>query len=135
MEQSFLSIPQHLTELNLKSNIYKSIRQTTLTVSLKQYLKISERLCVPAVELINLSFNEGKFRAALKIARVTTILRKSHRLGVNNCRSISLILAISKIIQKLIHKRLNFSWNKTIFFTHLILISETIIEQHIPLLK
>ena len=58
-------------------------------------------------ELINLYFNQGKFPAALKIARVTPTFKKGDRLDVNNYRPISLISNISKIIEKLIHKRLN----------------------------
>ena len=58
-------------------------------------------------ELINLYFNPGKFPAVLKIARVTPTFKKGDRLDVNNYRPISLISSISKIIEKLIHKRLN----------------------------
>ena len=41
----------------------------------------------------------------LKIARVTSTFKKGDRLNVNNYRPISLISNISKVIEKLIHKR------------------------------
>ena len=62
---------------------------------------------MPLTEVINLSFNQGEFLAVLKIAKVTPTFRKGDKLDVNNYRPISLISNISKIIEKLIHKRLN----------------------------
>ena len=62
---------------------------------------------MPLTEVINLSFNQGGFLAVLKIAKVTPTFRKGDKLDVNNYRPISLISNISKIIEKLIHKRLN----------------------------
>ena len=74
---------------------------------------------MPLTELINLSFNQEKFPAVLKVARVTSIFRKGDRLNVNNSRPILLISNISKMIEKLIHKRLNsFFGTKNIFYLY-----------------
>ena len=62
---------------------------------------------MPLTELTNLSFNQGKFPAVLKIASVTPTFKEGDKLDVNNQRAISLISNISKIIEKLIHNRLN----------------------------
>ena len=62
---------------------------------------------VSLTELINLSFNQEKFPAVPKVARVTPIFRKGDRLNVNNYRPILLVSNNSKMIEKLIHKRLN----------------------------
>ena len=87
----------------LKSKHYKASGPNNIpTTILKNFQKI---ISVSLTELINLSFNQGKFPAVLKIARV---MQKGDRLGVNNYRTISLISNISKIIEKLIHKRFNF---------------------------
>ena len=73
---------------------------------------------MPLTELINLSFNQGKFPAVLTIASVTPTFKKGDKLDVNNYRPISLIPNISKIIKKLIHKRLNsFLEQNYIFYT------------------
>ena len=72
---------------------------------------------MPLTELINLSFNQGKFPAVLKIASVTPTFKKGDKLDVNNYRPILLISNISKIIEKLIHKRLNsFLEQNSIFY-------------------
>ena len=64
-------------------------------------------LSVPLAEIINLSFNEGKFPTQLKSANVIPVFKKGDKSEVNNYRPISLISNISKIIEKLIHRRLN----------------------------
>ena len=64
-------------------------------------------LSVPLAEIIYLSFNEGKFPTQLKSANVIPVFKKGGKLEVNNYRPISLISNISKIIEKLIHRRLN----------------------------
>ena len=89
------------------------------TVSLQQYSNnLEKNISVPLTELINLSFNQGKFPAVLKIASVTPTFKKADKLDVNNYRSISLISNISKIIEKLIHKRLNsFLEHNNIFYS------------------
>ena len=73
---------------------------------------------MPLTEIINLSFNQGKFPAVLKIASVAPTLKKCGKLDVSNYRPISLISNISKIIEKLIHKRLNsFFEHNDIFYS------------------
>ena len=71
-------------------------------------------------ELINLSFNQGKFPAVLKIARVIPTFKNGDRLDVNNYRPISFISNISKIIEKLIHKRHNsfLERNNIVYLSH-----------------
>ena len=62
---------------------------------------------MPLTEIINLSFNEGKFPTQLKSANMIPVFKKQDKLEVNNYRPISLISNISKIIEKLIHRGLN----------------------------
>ena len=73
---------------------------------------------MPLTELINLSFNQRKFPAVLKIASVTPTFKNGDKLDVSNYRLISLISNISKIIEKLIHKKLNsFLEHNDIFYS------------------
>ena len=56
--------------------------------------------------LINLSFSTGLFPKILKQAKVIPIFKKGDRQHCNNYRSISLLSSISKIIEKLVHRKL-----------------------------
>ena len=82
-----------------------------------------------------MSFNEGKFPTQLKSANVIPVFKKGDKLEVNNYRPISLISNISKVIEKLIHRRLNSFLEQIIFFIHLSLVSEIDILLHMSLLK
>ena len=56
---------------------------------------------------INNSFENGIFPNLLKSAQVIPVFKNGSRLSCNNYRPISLLSNIGKIIDKLIHKRLN----------------------------
>ena len=59
------------------------------------------------VKIINKSFELGIFPKALKLAKVIPIFKAGSRLDVNNYRPISLLPTFSKIIEKIMHKRLS----------------------------
>ena len=58
-------------------------------------------------ELINSSFRKGIFLSALKISKIVPVFKSKSRLLCNNYRPISLLSNVSKIIEKLMYKRLN----------------------------
>ena len=62
----------------------------------------------PLAKLINKSFETGIFPDICKVAKVVPIFKSETRLLCNNYRPISLLSNIGKIIEKLMHKRLNF---------------------------
>ena len=66
----------------------------------------SKTLSKPLAELINLSLNQGKFPAILKIAKVIPIHKRGDKSECCNYRPISLISNISKLIEKTVHERL-----------------------------
>ena len=57
--------------------------------------------------IINNSFENGIFPNLLKSAQVIPVFKNGSRLSCNNYRPISLLSNIGKIIEKLIHKRLD----------------------------
>ena len=70
-------------------------------------LKMSHHIIAkPLVYLINLSFSTGVFPDLLKIANTISVLKIGDRQDYNNYRPISLISNLSKLIEKLAHKRL-----------------------------
>ena len=97
--------------------------------------KYGKNTSVPLTKLFNLFFNQGKFPAVLKIASVKPTFKEGDKLDVNNYIPISLISNISKIIKKLIHKRLNFFLEQNNISTHFSLVLETKIRQPIYLVK
>ena len=58
------------------------------------------------VHLINPTFASGIFPTLLKHAKVTPIFKKGDKLNLTNYRPISLLNSISKILEKLFHKRM-----------------------------
>ena len=77
----------------------------TSSILTKIFKTFDKPLSKPVADLINLSFSTGKF-PSLQIAKVIPIFKKGDKLDCNNYRPISLIFNISKIIEKLMHRRL-----------------------------
>ena len=107
MEQSFFISPTSSDEIESQIKHLKNQKASgPNSIPTAIFKKFGKNISVPLTELINLSFNQGKFPAVLKIVSVTPTFKKGDKLDVNNYRPISLISNISKIIEKLIHKRL-----------------------------
>ena len=117
MEWSFLISPTTSDEIESQIKHLKDHKasgpNSIPTIIFKRFRK---NISVPLTELINLFFNQGKFPAVLKIASMTPAFKKGDKLDANNYRPISLISNISKIIEKMIHKRLNSSLDQNNIF-------------------
>ena len=68
--------------------------------------KIKNEISIPLSAIINNSFENGIFPNLLKYAQVIPVFKNGSRLSCINYRP-SLLTNIGKIIEKLIHKRLN----------------------------
>ena len=120
MEQSFFVSPttSDETESQVKHLENHKASGSIHSIPTTIFKKFGKNISVSLTERIYLSFNQGKFRAVLKISSVTPTFKKGDKLDVNNYRPISLISNISKIIEKLIHKRLNsFLEHNNIFYS------------------
>ena len=58
------------------------------------------------VRLINLTFTTGIFPTLQKHAKVAPLFEKGNKLNLTNYRPISVLNSISKILEKLFHKRM-----------------------------
>lgn len=67
---------------------------------------VSYSLATPLVSLFNLSFETGIFPDQLKIAKVIPLFKSDDKRMINNYRPISILPVFSKIIEKLMHRRL-----------------------------
>ena len=76
------------------------------SIPTKLLQSIVDLIIFPLCKIINISFTTGKFPNAIKIAKVIPIHKKDSTQDVNNYRPISLLSTFSKILEKLMHKRL-----------------------------
>ena len=83
-------------------------------------LKLSgSALMKPLVAIINQSLMNGVFPQKLKIAKVIPIFKKDDIHLLNNYRPISLLPAISKVFEKVVHNQLmNYFLENNLFYDH-----------------
>ena len=68
---------------------------------------IKDKISIPLSELINKSFSTGCFPNICRTAKVIPIFKTESRLLSNNDRPISLLQNLCKIIENIMHQRLN----------------------------
>lgn len=88
--------------LSLKNTL--AVGEDQVTVKLLKY--IAESIQEPLTHIINLILTTGKFPEQLKIAEIRPIHKKGSKSSVSNYRPIALLSNISKIVEKVIYKRL-----------------------------
>ena len=78
---------------------------------------IKTELVIPLNIIINKSLSTGVVPDSLKLAKVIPIFKCKEKDNLNNYRPISLLPTISKILEKVLHKRLyNFLLSQSIFY-------------------
>ena len=76
-------------------------------ISTKLLKQIIPNIVSPLEYIFNLSLSTGCCPDLLKIAKVIPIYKKEDPSQVNNYRPISLLPSISKILEKIVYKRLD----------------------------
>jgi hypothetical protein len=88
-------------------------------LSLKILKLLKRKLVPPLTVLINQSLHQGIFPEALKLAKVIPLFKKGDSSCFNNYRPISLLLSVSKIYEKIVHKQLlSYFHVNNLFFAH-----------------
>ena len=91
-------------------NIVQSLKSSASTgydgISVNLLKKIIHFIAEPVLYIFNLSITSGACPDSLKIAKVIPIFKKEDSSLVSNYRPISLLPAISKILEKILHARL-----------------------------
>ena len=67
--------------------------------------ELKDIICVPLSQLFNRSLNEGKFPTCMKLAEVVPLHKGGKMSAPNNYRPISLLLTVSKLLEKVMYKR------------------------------
>ncbi len=75
-------------------------------ISMSLLKQVSMECCTPLMILVNKSLELGVFPSAMKLAKVVPIYKSKNREIFTNYRPISLLSNISKILEKIVHKRL-----------------------------
>ena len=75
-----------------------------------------DNILLAIAHIFNLSLSNGEFIDAFKVAKVVPVFKKGSIYDVNNYRPISLLPVLSKILEKLVYKRLVSFLNGQSFF-------------------
>ena len=109
VENSFIIEPTNNDEALSIIKKFKNSKATgSNSLNTKFLKKCAKELNEPLALLVNMSFSNGIFPESSKLANIIPIHKKGDKTFVNNCRPISLISNIDKIMKKLIYQRLYF---------------------------
>ena len=97
--------PEEISNLMQTLSLNKSTGSNSIPTLI--LTKIKSEISIPLSAIINNSFKNGIFPDLLKSVQLIPVFKNGSRLSCNNYRTISLLSNIGKIIEKLIHKRLN----------------------------
>lgn len=105
--RSFVLLKTDCKEVFAIISNLKNVSSTTSDQISSKLLKMAKCIITPALtHIFNLCFEFGVFPTALKKSIIHPIHKKGNRDSVNNYRPISILPAISKVLEKLINHRL-----------------------------
>ena len=67
---------------------------------------IKNTICIPLTNIFNKSLETGTVPDLLKLAKIIPIYKSKNKELLNNYRPISLLPTVSKLLKKIVHKRL-----------------------------
>ena len=80
--------------------------------------EIKYSISKPLTHLFNLSFKNGEFPETMKLSKVIPLYKKVHKDQMINYRPISLLITLSKLLEKCMYTRLyNFITKNNIFYS------------------
>ena len=79
--------------------------------------------------LCNLSISQGVFPSACKVEKLKPIFKTRKKTDPSNCRPISLLPSISKIIERIIHDQTNAFYQMNLYCITINQVFEVIIQQ------
>lgn len=80
---------------------------------------VSQQICTPLVHIFNLSLEQGSVPDKLKFSKTVPVYKRAGaKSDMSNYRPISLVSSISKVLEKIIFKRVVFFLSNSGFFYH-----------------
>ena len=105
---TFVFFPTNIEEVKLAISKLKNGKSPGYDNITNDILKhVADIISIPLTHIINLSFSSGVFPSEMKIAKVIPIFKSGDPKLFSNYRPISVLPAISKIIERLAYDRLN----------------------------
>lgn len=106
-KDTFFLIPTDPVEI-IKTTKYLQPKKSTGIDEISTHLlkEIIEETCIPLTHIINLSFSHGTVPEKMKIAKIIPIYKSGNKKLFNNYRPISILPSFSKLLEKLVTKRL-----------------------------
>ena len=98
------SIPLEISDIISLLKSGKSLGRNSIPMKILKLL--SPLISSPLSQIVNESFQSGIFPDKMKLAKVIPLFKKGCRLAASNYRPISLLSIFSKIIEKVMYKRL-----------------------------
>ena len=100
----------HPTNLHEIIDIVRSLKRSKSSgfdeISVNLLKKIIHPIAIPLTHIFNLSLSTGRCPNSLKLAKVIPVYKKDESSLITNYRPISLLPSLSKILEKLVYKRL-----------------------------
>ena len=94
-----------LVETWLKKIMLTDSKYRVIVLSVPTGKNIKGSIIYPLTIIFNHSIAEGVFPHSMKAADVTPLYKSKEKYMVTNCRPISLIITISKMLEKVIYSR------------------------------
>ena len=105
-EKSIYMYPTNQTEVRtILNNLASKSSSGWDGISNKLLKAIKDPLVEPLAKIFNLSIKQGKFPSLFKLADVIPLFKSGMKTEKNNYRPISLLVTMSKILEKIIYKR------------------------------
>ena len=105
--QSFFMMPTDPSEI---SNILQSMKPKTSCghdkINTKLLKALNPAVCAPISIIINKSLQSGQVPTNMKLAKVVPIHKAKSKTDLGNYRPISLLPSTSKVLEKVVHRRL-----------------------------
>ena len=118
-QQSLFLSPTDPNEINKIINSLKPKKSSGHDLISTHFIKsIKDQICIPLSTLFNKSLETGYVPNIFKLAKVTPIYKAKDAQELTNYIPISLLPSMSKILEKIIHKRLYTFLNSQNIFYH-----------------